>query len=86
LANAVTVNNTTVAEVLPSYYWPQNAVVIVTACGHRHVRPIRPVTTVGDKFLCPFCLDNAPGAGEPMSAIPTPGPWRVEGVEVYGDI
>lgn len=53
-------DNATVTDVLPSYYWPQNAVVIVTACGHRHVRPIWPVTNIGDAFLCPFCMDNEP--------------------------
>lgn len=51
-------DNAIVMDVLPSYYWPQNAVVIVTACGHRHVRPIQPATNIGDAFLCPFCMDN----------------------------
>lgn len=52
-------DNAIVADVLPSHYWPQNAVVIVTTCGHRHVRPMSPATNIGDAFLCPFCMDKA---------------------------
>ena len=52
-------DNATVTDVLPSYYWPKNAVVIVTACGHRHVRPNQPLVKVGDSFLCPFCMENS---------------------------
>ncbi len=48
-------DNTTVRETLPSYYWPQNAIVIVTECGHRHVRPITMRPDVGAAFHCPFC-------------------------------
>jgi hypothetical protein len=53
-------SNTTVSEILPSYYWPMSASVIVTACSHRHVRPINPSLHVGDEFLCPFCADDEP--------------------------
>jgi uncharacterized Zn-binding protein involved in type VI secretion len=57
-------DNTTIDELLPSYYWPQNAVVIVTACGHKHVRPKNVDAKVGDPFQCPFCEDQTVAAGE----------------------
>lgn len=47
--------NATVSEILPSYYWPQNAVIIVTECGHKHARPITMKIAIGDSFACPFC-------------------------------
>ncbi len=50
-------DNTVVSEVWPSYYWPMAAVVIVTTCGHRHVRPITMTPDIGSAFLCPFCGD-----------------------------
>ncbi len=49
------VGNAIVRDVLPSYYWPQNAVVIVTDCGHRHIRPITMRPEIGAVFSCPFC-------------------------------
>src|SRR5258707_5900448 len=55
----VTADNETIAEIWPSYYWPKDAVVIVTACGHKHVRPKTPEVHIGDPFLCPFCLDTS---------------------------
>jgi len=62
-------DNTTIAEILPSYYWPQAAIVIITACQHRHVRPKVVTARVGDSFLCPFCLD---GEQEAAGSIPSP--------------
>ncbi len=48
-----------VTEVLPSYYFGPFAEVLVTECGHRHVRPSG-IRHVGDVMLCPFCEDFTP--------------------------
>ncbi len=50
--------NTVVDDILPSYHWPENAEVIVTRCGHRHVRP-KGACKVGYTLDCPFC-DETP--------------------------
>jgi len=47
-----------VADVLPSANWPRVAVVIVLACGHRHVRPHRYAPAVGEPFACCFCAET----------------------------
>lgn len=49
-------NQRRIMQVLPSAHWPQNAVVLVTDCGHRHVRPRGFV--VGSVIHCPFCDDK----------------------------
>lgn len=52
-----------VDQVLPSLYWPGNAIVIILECGHRHIRPKdwrvdgHPVGP-GDPFDCCFCEDG----------------------------
>jgi hypothetical protein len=50
--------NRRVSEVLPSYYWPNNAIVIVLECQHRHIRPV--TWKVGESFDCCFCDDVSP--------------------------
>ncbi len=52
--------NRRVSEVLPSYYWPNNAIVIILECDHRHVRPAN--WKVTDEFDCCFCDDTKPAA------------------------
>lgn len=47
-----------VVECLPSH-WPDRAEVLVTDCGHRHLRPIGFYAT-GDTMHCPFCADPPP--------------------------
>jgi hypothetical protein len=54
----------TITELLPSLYFSPVAEVLVTACGHRHVRPTGMYHT-GDTLRCPFCDDDNP-----------PPPWR----------
>jgi hypothetical protein len=49
-----------ISEVLPSYYFAPYAMVLVTECGHRHVRPTAMAHKVGDMLACPFCEDAAP--------------------------
>ena len=46
-------------EVLPSYYFAPYAVVLVTACGHRHVRPASMGHKAGGVLDCPFCDDQS---------------------------
>jgi hypothetical protein len=48
-----------VVQVLPSHYFPIVADVIVTSCGHRHLRPAGMVG-VGQPMACPFCEDAEP--------------------------
>ena len=50
--------NASVREVLPSYYWPQNAIIVITDCGHRHARPITMKPDIGATFHCPFCASE----------------------------
>jgi hypothetical protein len=45
---------TNVVDVMPSYYWPGAAIVIVTECGHKHVRPASWGSKPGDTFDCAF--------------------------------
>lgn len=47
-----------ITELSPSYYWPKVAIVIVTTCGHRHIRPIVPALQAGEDFDCPMCDDE----------------------------
>lgn len=42
-----------VINVLPSMWW-STAAVIVTSCGHSHIRPRTIAPRVGDEFDCPF--------------------------------
>jgi hypothetical protein len=44
-----------VVDVLSSWYFGPDVVVLVTACGHRHVRPRSRITSV---VYCPFCADD----------------------------
>lgn len=50
--------NRRVSEVLQSYYWPQNAIIIVLECDHRHIRPANWKVSGGDDFDCCFCDDD----------------------------
>jgi hypothetical protein len=68
---------TTVVGVLHSAHW-DSAVVILTACGHRHVRPARRVPKQGDSFECPYdehkmrcphCDGSVRFTGEPLGYI-----------------
>lgn len=43
-----------VTAVLTSAHWPNHAEVLVTECGHRHVRP-KGSYIAGDVIECPFC-------------------------------
>ncbi len=48
--------NRRIVELLPSYYWPKNAEVILLECDHRHIRP-KGFVKVGGQFDCCFCDD-----------------------------
>ncbi len=37
-----------------SYYFT-NAIVIITDCGHKHIRPKSWIVKIGDDFYCPIC-------------------------------
>lgn len=49
----------TVRTVLPSALF-ETAEVLVTDCGHRHVRPLRHYRA-GESLDCPFCDDELHG-------------------------
>lgn len=46
-----------ITEVLPSYYFP-SAIIIITDCPHRHVRPKTWRAIPGEVFNCPMCDDE----------------------------
>ena len=60
-----------VVQVMPSAHWPRNAVVLVTDCGHRHVRQRGFV--VGSEIHCPFCGDTTRPAQPPDIGSDVPG-------------
>jgi hypothetical protein len=45
---------TIITDIMNSAWWKQ-AVVIITYCGHRHVRARSMNLKIGDEFDCPFC-------------------------------
>jgi hypothetical protein len=64
-----------ISEVLPSYYFHPVAEVLVTECGHRHVRPTG-MHQQGGMLHCPFCEDDQVGcvsetAGEASATLPS---------------
>ena len=56
---------TQIEEILPSFYF-DGANVILTSCGHRHLRPKSMTFKVGQEFECPFEHDATP---EQLKAI-----------------
>lgn len=48
--------NSKIVELLPSAWW-KTAVVIVLACGHRHVRPNSQTFIIDEDFDCCYCND-----------------------------
>lgn len=42
-----------VISVVPAFWFP-NAIVIITSCGHRHIRPNTFNVREGDNFTC-YC-------------------------------
>lgn len=45
-----------IADIRPSAHWV-TAIVLILACGHRHVRPVSWPAKIGDLFDCCFCDD-----------------------------
>lgn len=46
-----------IVAVLPSLYFHPAAEVLVTTCGHRHLRPTG-MRKQGEMLHCPFCEDD----------------------------
>ncbi len=49
----------TIDAALPSYYFAPYVTVLITECGHRHVRATEMGHKPGDALDCPFCEDPA---------------------------
>lgn len=43
-----------IVEILPSYYFPCSAKIIITDCGHRHIRHVSMEVKIGDEFWCGY--------------------------------
>lgn len=46
-----------IIEVLPSLYFGPGGTVLITDCGHRHLRPAGQ-KAAGEMMRCPFCVDS----------------------------
>lgn len=61
-------NDRRVATVLRSYYFHPYAEVLVTECGHRHVRPTGAYRS-GDMIACPFCEEHETFPIDPKAPV-----------------